>query len=81
MASYKLLDYLQFLSGLDYPIFVQFQKPCCLFLGVAVKYSFTNTFFFSFVGSGLVMMILGGQILAYRLFRNNYVYPADLQNF
>ncbi|XP_032441730.1 putative transmembrane protein 244 isoform X2 [Xiphophorus hellerii] len=33
------------------------------------------------LGSGLVMMIFGGQLLAYKLFRNNFVYPAELQNF
>eukprot|EP00064_Thunnus_orientalis_P019389 superscaffoldBa00004832_g19507 len=32
-------------------------------------------------GSGLVMMIFGGQLLAYKLFRSNFVYPAELQNF
>ncbi|XP_037393286.1 transmembrane protein 244 isoform X2 [Pygocentrus nattereri] len=32
-------------------------------------------------GSGLAMMIFGGQLLAYRLFRNNFVHPEDLQNF
>lgn len=32
-------------------------------------------------GSGLVMMIFGGQLLAYKLFRTNFVYPAELQNF
>ncbi|XP_061757230.1 transmembrane protein 244 isoform X3 [Nerophis ophidion] len=33
------------------------------------------------LGSGLVMMIFGGQLLAYKLFRSNFVYPAELQNF
>ncbi|XP_062857855.1 transmembrane protein 244 [Trichomycterus rosablanca] len=33
------------------------------------------------LGSGLVIMIFGGQLLAYHLFRNNFVHPADLQNF
>ncbi|KAA8583188.1 hypothetical protein FQN60_015734 [Etheostoma spectabile] len=32
-------------------------------------------------GSGLVMMIFGGQLMAYKLFRSNFVYPAELQNF
>ncbi|GAA6072796.1 transmembrane protein 244 [Tachysurus ichikawai] len=32
-------------------------------------------------GSGLVMMIFGGQILAYHLYWKNFVHPADLQNF
>ncbi|KAG9347474.1 hypothetical protein JZ751_005041 [Albula glossodonta] len=32
-------------------------------------------------GCGLLMMIFGGQLLAYKLFRNNFVYPAELQNF
>ncbi|XP_028858411.1 putative transmembrane protein 244 isoform X2 [Denticeps clupeoides] len=32
-------------------------------------------------GSGLVMMIFGGQLLAYRLFRSNFVHPTDLQDF
>lgn len=38
-------------------------------------------FMFSVTGSGLLMMIFGGQLLAYRLFRNNFVHPADLENF
>ncbi|XP_032399568.1 putative transmembrane protein 244 isoform X2 [Etheostoma spectabile] len=33
------------------------------------------------LGSGLVMMIFGGQLMAYKLFRSNFVYPAELQNF
>ncbi|XP_076021497.1 putative transmembrane protein 244 [Genypterus blacodes] len=33
------------------------------------------------LGSGLAMMIFGGQLLAYKLFSNNFVYPAELQNF
>ncbi|XP_057209601.1 transmembrane protein 244 isoform X1 [Triplophysa rosa] len=33
------------------------------------------------LGSGLLMMIFGGQLLAYRLFRNHFVHPADLQDF
>ncbi|XP_063078644.1 transmembrane protein 244 [Engraulis encrasicolus] len=33
------------------------------------------------LGSGLVMMIAGGQIVAAKVFRSNFVYPADLQNF
>ncbi|XP_035279110.1 transmembrane protein 244 isoform X2 [Anguilla rostrata] len=33
------------------------------------------------LGCGLLMMIFGGQLLAYKLFRNNFVYPAELQNF
>ncbi|XP_035851182.1 transmembrane protein 244 [Sander lucioperca] len=33
------------------------------------------------LGSGLVMMIFGGQLVAYKLFRSNFVYPAELQNF
>ncbi|XP_074541703.1 putative transmembrane protein 244 isoform X2 [Halichoeres trimaculatus] len=33
------------------------------------------------LASGLVMMIFGGQLLAYKLFRSNFVYPTDLQNF
>nr|XP_020459259.1 transmembrane protein 244 isoform X1 [Monopterus albus] len=33
------------------------------------------------LGSGLVMMIFGGQLLAYKFFRSNFVYPAELQNF
>ncbi|XP_060739548.1 putative transmembrane protein 244 [Tachysurus vachellii] len=32
-------------------------------------------------GSGLVMMIFGGQILSYHLYWKNFVHPADLQNF
>ncbi|KAM9778120.1 transmembrane protein 244 isoform X3 [Syngnathus typhle] len=32
-------------------------------------------------GLGLVMMIFGGQALAYKVFRSNFVYPAELQNF
>uniref|UniRef100_A0A672MAT0 Transmembrane protein 244-like n=1 Tax=Sinocyclocheilus grahami TaxID=75366 RepID=A0A672MAT0_SINGR len=32
------------------------------------------------LGSGLLMLIFGGQLLAYRLFRSNFVHPADLQN-
>ncbi|XP_029281373.1 putative transmembrane protein 244 isoform X2 [Cottoperca gobio] len=32
-------------------------------------------------GSGLVMMIFAGQLMAYKLFRSNFVYPAELQNF
>ncbi|XP_072559279.1 putative transmembrane protein 244 [Paramormyrops kingsleyae] len=33
------------------------------------------------LGSGLLMMICTGQLLAYRLLRSNFVHPADLQNF
>ncbi|KAF7657687.1 hypothetical protein LDENG_00023320 [Lucifuga dentata] len=33
------------------------------------------------LGSGLAMMLFGGQLLAYKLFNNNFVYPAELQNF
>ncbi|XP_074471716.1 putative transmembrane protein 244 isoform X1 [Sebastes fasciatus] len=33
------------------------------------------------LGSGLVMMIFGGQLMAHKLFRSNFVYPAELQNF
>ncbi|TRY59134.1 hypothetical protein DNTS_032391 [Danionella cerebrum] len=33
------------------------------------------------LGSGLLMMILCGQLLAHRLFRSSFVHPADLQNF
>ncbi|XP_042075036.1 transmembrane protein 244 isoform X2 [Haplochromis burtoni] len=32
-------------------------------------------------GTGLVMMIFGGQLMAYKFFRSNFVYPAELQNF
>ncbi|TKS76028.1 Transmembrane protein 244 [Collichthys lucidus] len=32
-------------------------------------------------GSGLVLMIFGGQLMAYKLFRSNFVYPTELQNF
>ncbi len=35
----------------------------------------------SLAGSGLLMMIFGGQILAYTLFRSDFVHPADLQDF
>ncbi|XP_067098413.1 transmembrane protein 244 [Osmerus mordax] len=49
---------------------------------VAVMSDFPSTeHWWIALGSGLVMMIFGGQLLAYKLFRNNFVYPADLQNF
>ncbi|MBN3303649.1 TM244 protein, partial [Amia calva] len=32
------------------------------------------------LGSGLTIMILGGQFLAYKLFKNNFIYP-DLEGF
>uniref|UniRef100_A0A671QEW1 Uncharacterized protein n=1 Tax=Sinocyclocheilus anshuiensis TaxID=1608454 RepID=A0A671QEW1_9TELE len=32
------------------------------------------------LGSGLLILIFGWQLLAYRLFRSNFVHPADLQN-
>ncbi|KAM6964874.1 putative transmembrane protein 244 [Aplochiton taeniatus] len=51
-------------------------------LTVAVMSDFPSTeHWWIALGSGLVMMIMGGQSLAYKLFRNNLVYPADLQDF
>ncbi|XP_061668758.1 transmembrane protein 244 [Syngnathoides biaculeatus] len=49
---------------------------------VAVMSDFPSTeHWWIALGSGLVMMIFGGQVLAYKLFRNNFVTPAELQNF
>ncbi|XP_060769650.1 transmembrane protein 244 isoform X4 [Neoarius graeffei] len=51
-------------------------------LTVAVMADFPSTqHWWIALGSGLLMMIFGGQILAYHLFRNNFVHPEDLQNF
>ncbi|XP_053498061.1 transmembrane protein 244 isoform X2 [Ictalurus furcatus] len=51
-------------------------------LTVAVMADFPSTeHWWIALGSGLVMMILGGQLLARHLFRNHFVHPADLQNF
>ncbi|KAK6295150.1 hypothetical protein J4Q44_G00343760 [Coregonus suidteri] len=51
-------------------------------LTVAVMSDFPSTeHYWIALGSGLVMMIFGGQLLAYKLFRNNFVYPDELQNF
>ncbi|KAL7889052.1 hypothetical protein AOLI_G00040260 [Acnodon oligacanthus] len=51
-------------------------------LTVAVTADFPSTeHWWIALGSGLAMMISGGQLLAYRLFRNNFVHPEDLQNF
>ncbi|XP_016295282.1 putative transmembrane protein 244 [Sinocyclocheilus anshuiensis] len=51
-------------------------------LTVAVMADFPSTeHWWIALGSGLLMMIFGGQLLAYRLFRSNSVHPADLQNF
>lgn len=44
-----------------------------------IKYSLKLLYFFA--GSGLVMMIFAGQFTAYKLFRSNFVYPSELQNF
>uniref|UniRef100_A0A8C2AAX8 Transmembrane protein 244-like n=1 Tax=Cyprinus carpio TaxID=7962 RepID=A0A8C2AAX8_CYPCA len=50
-------------------------------LTVAVMADFPSTeHWWIALGSGLLMMIFGGQLLAYRLFRSNFVHPADLQN-
>ncbi|XP_076872710.1 putative transmembrane protein 244 isoform X2 [Brachyhypopomus gauderio] len=49
---------------------------------VAVMAEFPSTeHWWIALGSGLVMMIFGGQLLAYRLFRSNFVHPSDLQDF
>ncbi|MBN3326513.1 TM244 protein, partial [Atractosteus spatula] len=32
------------------------------------------------LGAGLLVMIFGGQLLAYKLYKNNFIYP-DLENF
>ncbi|KAG7461009.1 hypothetical protein MATL_G00205090 [Megalops atlanticus] len=51
-------------------------------LTIAVMSDFPSTeHWWITLGCGLLMMIFGGQLLAYRLFRNNFVYPAELQNF
>ncbi|XP_056120859.1 transmembrane protein 244 [Rhinichthys klamathensis goyatoka] len=51
-------------------------------LTIAVMADFPSTeHWWIALGSGLLMMIFGGQLMAYRLFRNNFVHPADLQNF
>uniref|UniRef100_A0A3P8YVW2 Transmembrane protein 244 n=2 Tax=Esox lucius TaxID=8010 RepID=A0A3P8YVW2_ESOLU len=51
-------------------------------LTVAVMSDFPSTeHYWIALGSGLVMMIFGGQLLAYKLFRNNFVYPEELLNF
>ncbi|XP_018597963.1 putative transmembrane protein 244 [Scleropages formosus] len=63
----------------DYAITVTFIH---IGLTVAVMSDFPSTeHWWSAIGSGLLMMIFGGQLLAYRLFRNNFVHPTDLQNF
>ncbi|XP_016112646.1 transmembrane protein 244-like [Sinocyclocheilus grahami] len=50
-------------------------------LTVAVMADFPSTeHWWIALGSGLLMLIFGGQLLAYRLFRSNFVHPADLQN-
>lgn len=59
---------------------------CIMFLFVGFKYmnhsaSFQYSHLRPRLGSGLVMMIFGGQILAYKLFRSNFISPTELQNF
>lgn len=57
-------------------IYLPFQHYCNLYIFFSHLFDPPVT-----AGSGLVMMIFGGQLVAYKLFRSNFVYPAELQNF
>ncbi|XP_037099896.1 transmembrane protein 244 isoform X1 [Syngnathus acus] len=57
-----------------------FRTPVLTLIKRSTAFLVSSTLTYS-AGSGLVMMIFGGQALAYKLFRSNFVHPAELQNF